>query len=363
MVPLGRHPLRRRPVVETITYSQFTHAHLDAKRIPFNGVFELTFRCNLHCGFCYCRAQRPGHAAELDWEGICRIIDEIADAGCLQLQLTGGEPLLRRDFAEIYRYVRRKGIVVTLFTNGTCIQEKVADLLASYPPKKVEITMYGATPQTYEKVTRTEGSFAACMRGLDILLDRCIKVVLKSTISIDNHHELPELKRFAEERHLDYRYDAMLDPCIDGTTTPCSYRLSPRQIVDLDLQDDRRMTELRKLCQLGRRPADELLVYACGAGEGNFHVDPYGKLSMCGLTRYAAYDLTQGSFLDGFYRHFPALRSQRFTLSEVSPCGSCRLIGFCTNCPGTAFLENGRVHQPSEFHCQVAQLRAQEAAC
>jgi radical SAM protein with 4Fe4S-binding SPASM domain len=154
----------------------------------------------------------------------------------------------------------------------------------------------------------------------------------------------------------------MLDPRIDGEQTPCRYRIPTRQVVDLDLQDAEKMSGLRRLCDHKPRTTDRRLVYVCGAGEGSFYIDPCGRMSMCGLTRYAAYDLSSGSFKQGFYDHFEALRSQRLEEGEIAPCAECNLINLCTNCPGTAYLENASLTRPSPFHCEVARLRAREVA-
>jgi radical SAM protein with 4Fe4S-binding SPASM domain len=349
--------------METLTLSAFANEILDSQRVPLNGTLELTFRCNMRCGFCYCpAAPERSKDPELDTQEIRHIIDEIVDAGCLTLLLTGGEPLVRHDFKEIYAYIGKQGVFVTLFTNGTCLREDVADILCAYPPKKVEITLYGATPQTHEKVTGIPGSFAACLRGIELMLARKLPLVLKSTVSMDNYHEIPMMMKYAQELGVDYRWDPMLDPRMDGGQMPCEYRLTPRQIVEIDRLDPEKLAGFRRLCAREPQVADRELVYLCGAGEGSFHINPYGQMSMCSLTRYAAYDLRRGSFRQGFHHYFPRLRSQRFEEGQIGPCTDCKLLNLCTNCPGTAFLENACLHQPSRFHCEVARLRSLEAA-
>jgi len=349
--------------VETLTLSAFASEILDRRRVPLHGTLELTFRCNMRCGFCYCPATSASlPETEMSTQEVRQCIDEIADAGCLSLLLTGGEPLMRRDFKEIYVYIRKRGIFVTLFTNGTRLNEDVADILCAYPPKKVEITLYGATRRTHEKVTGIPGSFAACRRGIELTLARRLPLALKSTVSIDNCQEVPLMTEMARSLGVDYRWDPMLDPRMDGDQTPCAYRLAPHQIVAMDRLDPEKVAGFRRLCARESRIADRGLVYLCGAGEGSFHIDPYGRLSMCSLTRYAAYPLRRGNFRQGFYRHFPRLRAKRFRKGQIAPCVDCSLLNLCTNCPGTAFLENACLHQPSRFHCEVARLRSLEAA-
>ena len=94
---------------------------------------------------------------ELTYEEHCRILDEITEAGCLWLLFTGGEIFARKDFLRIYTYAKKKGLIITLFTNGTLIDEQVADTLADWWPFLVEITIYGRTKETFERVTGVPG--------------------------------------------------------------------------------------------------------------------------------------------------------------------------------------------------------------
>ena len=144
------------------------------ERIPLHGSIEITSACNLKCVHCYItECHLPD--SELSTAELKGIIDQLADEGCLWLLITGGEPLVREDFGEIYRYVKRCGIIPMLFTNGTLITDETADLLAQQPPHLVEVTLYGATEKTFESVTQVIGSFSRCIQGISRLLDRILR--------------------------------------------------------------------------------------------------------------------------------------------------------------------------------------------
>ncbi|UCD72074.1 MAG: radical SAM protein, partial [Syntrophobacterales bacterium] len=116
------------------------------QRVPLAGVLELTFRCNNRCMHCYVNKGADDgreRKKELSYDQMCRILDAIAEEGCLWLLLTGGEPFIRRDFVEIYTYAKRRGFLITLFTNGTLIDPEIADFLREWPPRSIEITLYG----------------------------------------------------------------------------------------------------------------------------------------------------------------------------------------------------------------------------
>jgi radical SAM protein with 4Fe4S-binding SPASM domain len=341
------------------TFSRQMHTRVIQERIPIAGSIELTTRCNLHCQHCYLdgvRARLPGHK-ELSASEIRNIFDQVVDEGTLWMLITGGEPLLRRDFKEIYTDAKRKGLLVTLFTNGTLITPRLADLLAEWRPMKVEITLYGRTQDTYERVTGIPGSHARCMSGIDLLLDRKVPFSLKSVVMTLNQHELWEMQAFAKSLGVNFRYDPMLNAGLDGSRLPLALRLPPEEVVQFDIEDEQRMEQWRSFCdQFGNQSIDTRYIYTCDAGRNSYHIDPYGQLSFCMLSRSPAYDLRQGSFRQG-WREF--LFKRRFQPATVeSKCNRCGLLVLCGQCPGWSQLEQGVPRQPVEYLCQVAHLRA-----
>ncbi len=220
-------------------------------RVPWLISLELTERCNLRCVHCY--VNRPAGDDEVrrkemtlaEWQGI---LDQVADAGTLWLLVTGGEPLLRPDFPDFYRYAKGKGLHVILFTNGTLLTPELADLLAEYPPWEIEITLYGATAEIYERVTGVPGSYDRCRRGIDLLLERGLALNLKTMALTLNVHELPAMQRMADDLGVRFRWDPAVHSRLDGDHRPLACRLSPEEIVALERQDPKRMQQWQEYC-------------------------------------------------------------------------------------------------------------------
>ena len=209
--------------MQSLNYSEFSKDILDRlvhQRVPLTGAIELTRRCHLNCVHCYNNLppKDPGALKnELTYEQHCRMLDEMTEAGCLWLLYTGGEILLRRDFLDIYTYARRKGLLITLFTNGTLLTPKIVDRLAHCRPFSIEITLYGRTKETYERITGVPGSFEKCLRGIDLLLQHKLPLKLKSMAITVNKHELGDMKKFAEdELGVEFKFDAMISPRLDS---------------------------------------------------------------------------------------------------------------------------------------------------
>ncbi|MFC1837611.1 radical SAM protein, partial [Thermodesulfobacteriota bacterium] len=156
-----------------------------SNRVPASGSINLTHRCNLHCVHCYLGGRDSrllSQHKELSTQQWLDIIDQITEAGCLNLLITGGDPLLSKDFELIYRNAVSNGILVTVFTNGTLITPAILDLFEDLPPQSIEISVYGATPGTYEKITGVHGSFSKCIKGIQLLSDRKIRFKLKTVL-------------------------------------------------------------------------------------------------------------------------------------------------------------------------------------
>jgi len=352
------------PHIPRITYGEFGKRLYEAtehRRIPWSGSIEVTERCNLRCIHCYIARDLNDPTVkekELTTAELSRIMDEAADEGCLTLLLTGGEPLIRPDFSDIYLYSKRRGFLVTLFTNGTMITREIADFLAEYPPRSMEITLYGASEKTYEAVTRVPGSYKRCIRGIELLVDRGVPLSLKTMLMTVNKHELGLMKDFAAGLGMDFRYDASLNFRLEGDSAPARFRLSPEEIVEFDMMDDRRMAEMRKFLEhFGGPPRIPENLYRCGAGIGRFHIDAYGRLSVCIMSREPEYELRKGTFEEGWSRAIPMVMTRK--RQRTTPCQSCDVSSLCDQCPGWGLLEWRDPERPVDFLCRTARLRGE----
>src|SRR5213079_972400 len=191
--------------VSAVSYGEFSlglHQRFGDKRTPVEVSLEVTRRCPLECQHCYNNLAMGDLAArnrELSKEEYASILTELADMGVIWLLFTGGEIFARKDFLEIYTMAKEKGFLITLFTNGTLITEKIADYLLEWPPFAIEITLYGRTKETYEALTQIPGSYERCLRGIKLLRERGLPLKLKSVATSINKHEISAMRQFAEE--------------------------------------------------------------------------------------------------------------------------------------------------------------------
>lgn len=334
---------------------------------------ELTERCNNNCIHCYINIPTDDIKAkekELSTREIKEILKEAASLGCLTVRFTGGEPLLREDFEELYLFARRLGLKVLIFTNGTLITSQLADLFVRVPPlEKIEVSFYGMNRNSYEAVTRVTGSFEAAWQGINLLLENKIPFVVKSALLPPNKSEINEFEFWAS--------------IIPGMDTFPSYsmffdlrcrrnsrnknqlikrlRLTSEEVLKmLTRRKGEYLREMKEFCSKFTRPPGNNL-FSCGAGKYGGCVDAYGYFQLCMLLRHPAtvYNLKNGSLNDAITSFFPKVRTIKAADTEyLDHCARCFLKGLCDQCPAKSWMEHGTLDTPVKYFCEIAHAQA-----
>ncbi len=353
--------------MEQVSYGAFSadlHQRQAGERVPMQVSIEVTRRCPLECLHCYNNLPMGDMEAkqrEMTKEEHFKMLDELVDMGCFWLLYTGGEIFARKDFLEIYTYAKKKGFLITLFTNGTIINEQIADYLVEWPPFAIEITLYGRTRETYEALTAVPGSYDRCLRGIRLLKERGLPLKLKTVATSINKHEVVAMRRFAEEElGVEFKMDGQINPRIDCSQSPLAVRLTPEEVVALDMSSPKGVSEYRKLAKrdLENPPSLSLTdtVYSCGGGMNSFAINAYGEIGICVISQQETFSARKAGVNEVWEESLLALRNRKRT--RMTKCVECRIQSLCGMCPANGELENGDRESPVEFLCHVAHLRA-----
>jgi radical SAM protein with 4Fe4S-binding SPASM domain len=353
--------------LDQLSYGAFSadlHQKQAGQRMPMQVSIEVTRRCPLECQHCYNNlpmGDQDARSREMTTEEHFRMLDELVEMGCFWLLYTGGEIFARKDFLEIYTYAKKKGFLITLFTNGTLITEKIADYLVEWPPFAIEITLYGRTKETYEELTQIPGSYERCLRGIKLLRERGLPLKLKTVATSINKHEIFAMKQFAEEElGVEFKFDGQINPRIDCSQSPLAVRLTPEELVALDFHTPNRASEYRKLVQhdLENPPqqARNTTVYFCGGGVNGFAINARGEMSICLISQQETFDVRRVGLTQAWEQSLREVRARDRT--RVTKCVECRIQSLCGMCPANGELESGDQESPVEFLCNAAHLRA-----
>ena len=331
------------------------------QRVPISGILELTSRCNLKCVHCYLgpqEEQRKKRDLEMSTQRVKGLIDDLANNGCLYLIITGGDPMVRKDFPEVYTYAKEKGMVVTIFCDGVLVTDKIVKLFQQLPPFNVDISVYGSTAATYEAITQIKGSFPKFLKGIDRLKEGGIPFSLKTVLMTINKHELGAMRNAAAALGVNFRVDSAIFPCLPTQDhEPLDLRVAPDEAVELELSDPKQLKNWLDFADQHKNSPDSDELYTCGAGVTNFYVDPLGFASPCLMTTNYRYPVEENGFAGLWDNELIQLHSKK--PREEYGCNSCEMKVACTGCPAFNFQENGHEDIKSDYNCESTSHRWQ----
>ncbi|MFH1744829.1 MAG: PqqD family peptide modification chaperone [bacterium] len=323
------------------------------KFIPFAITFETTYSCNEKCVHCY--MDRNKHS--LSFNEVKRILDEIAAEGCLFVSFTGGEFFTRDDAMEIVEYADKLHFVVDILSNGTLVTEDKANMLALRSVRRVQVSLYGATPETHDSITRLSGSFKKTLQGINFLTKAGIKVEIAFPLMQINFHERYLLKDLAKSLGCLMSPSHVITARNSGEQDTFSFRLNDEQL-KLFLEDK----DLSSL-YAGRKPFQDHQFYfgfsdltsaaPCYSGFNSCAITPSGEVLPCNQLLYKVGDLREKNF-SGIWNNSPQIKHLRnLTIGNLPICSSCPTLSFCARCPGLALLEGGDLLGPSPENCRI----------
>lgn len=316
--------------------------------------FELTFRCGLHCKHCYADCyNHPSYIKkELNTYEVKIILDKAFEAGIIWLCFTGGDPLTRKDFLDIYSYAKEKGFIVTIFTSAYSMTKEITDYLQKNPPFVIEMTLNGVTKETYEKISQVKGSFDKAMDGLKLILNAKIPLKIKTQVTKDNLKEIPLIKNFIEDLGINFRPNHVLYARLNGDLAPCNLRISSEEI----LQFNGRKKESKNDCQLSHdtdKLKSDVNLFNCAIGGGDgINIDPYGNMFPCSLIRKPVFNALESDISYAADKLTAWVKEKKIT--KDSKCKLCNLRESCLWCPGRALIETGDMGTPIPYYCELA---------
>ncbi len=282
-------------------------------RLPLEGNLDLTYRCNNNCRHCWVRLAPAAkeRRQELTFEAIRGIVDQARRLGTREWSISGGEPMLRPDFSEIFDYITRKSTSYGLNTNGTLITPKIARLLRRKGAKMV--ALYGATPAVHDHITRNPGSFEATLRGMTYLREAGAGFIVQLVPMRENYHQWQAMIALAQLYSRQWKCGASWLYLSDSGSSEknaeiVAQRLPPAEVVALDPPDlsyEERLAQFEAQTRpgcVGCGDKDDRLFARCLEERREFHIDPYGGMSFCSSIKDPSlrYDLRSGSFREAW---------------------------------------------------------------
>ncbi len=336
------------------------------QRAPINGSIELLPLCNMNCDMCYVRLTR----AEMEAQGRLRTAEEwlelgrqMQKQGVLFLLLTGGEPLLFPEFKQVYLGLRKMGMILTLNTNGTLIDEAWADFFAQYPPRRINITLYGASAVDYDRLCHYPEGFARVTRAAELLRERKVDVKIGVSMTPANVGGHAKIHDISEALGTPAHVDTYMMPAARERSLPFDKqnRLSPVEAAQARMYALRRGLgeewfahfAREKIAQIDHGAPREAVPghMTCLAGSCSFTINWQGKMRPCVVMSAPEADVFEVSFAEAWRR----IRAAVDEIATCATCTACRLKPLCRTCAAAALLETGSYDGVPNYLCQYAE--------
>lgn len=316
---------------------------------PYFACFELTPFCNFKCNMCYIRlnpdqASLQGNLVSYyEW---IRIAEEAKRMGVLSLELTGGEPTTRPDFAELYESFIKMGFIIKLRTNAYQIKNDFLEMLKRYKPYQVSITLYGASDETYKKVCHVNDGFSAVSKNILLMQEAGLNLRLTTTITKENVDDLQKMKKWATDHKL--RLSSF-----GGLITPI--RNANRSIDHLRIKytdEQCEITEdlLEKIHNVVDKSKYMNPFWMCRGFGAEFCVSWDGRMTLCnGLTA-----VWKDAVSQSLNKAYDELYNDLKKIKRPAECETCLFIEYCGACPSQLLSATGSCEKTCEEICRIA---------
>lgn len=318
--------------------------------IPVSGTFELTPRCNLSCEMCYIRMSTAEEAimgTELTTEEWLFRGKQAVDAGMVYLLITGGEPLLREDFTDIYTSMAKMGVIMSLNTNATLVSENVVKCFVEHPPERINVTLYGASADTYEKVCGNAAGYRAAFQGVRMLKDSGLPVCINTTFTRNNATDMEDIVAFAKKNNIPIRMTSYLFPPVRcGRKENSTCVLTPEEhgklgaaFDSITMDSNRRQRRAEILANISADAVaqpQESRAAKCMAGRSAFWITWDGHMLPCGMLPHLGTSLRKANFTQIWTDFGQTIKAQMLP----EKCSSCAKKILCPVCIAVTQSQN-----------------------
>lgn len=357
-------------------FLQYLHARGKTLGFPVSVTFELTSRCNFQCRMCYIHTQEDNACAgqELSAAQWLDIGRQARDAGVMTVLLTGGEPLLRKDFPEIFSGLKKLGLLVSVNTNGSLLSGDLAELFINDPPERLNVSLYGASEETYEALCGR----ACCgevLTNIKNMTSAGVQVRLNISVTPQNKNNLEAMLETAKALGVHCKVTTYMYPPVRRISPAFGEnpaRFSPEEAafyrVKYDLLRLGKEGFLRRAASVSENgvgemaecadPSQEGEAIRCRAGTSACWINARGELSACGMFSLHPHNVP----VLGFAACWEEAKKETALLRTPPECVNCVLKNLCPACAAVCYAETGGFAKAPRYACEFSRASAKYIA-
>lgn len=342
--------------------SQHLHWLGAQKGLAVAGTFEITSRCNFNCPMCYIHSSEKT-LDEISAQQWLHLAEEGKKSGLMFLLLTGGEPFIRKDFAEIYTGLIEMGILVSVNTNASLYNEEIRALFKKYPPLRINVSLYGGSNECYHKMCGVP-AFETVLNHIKQMKADGLNVRLNVSLTPHNGNQAKKIHAIAATLDLHSKATAYMYPPVrigaavgenaGRFTAPEAGRLMAYWHSLHDSPE--KFTATAKCMAEPSAPPSANEESRCRAGRSTFWITADGKMLPCGTMNIES----ANPFAVGFEAAWQETRARVAAIRLPKKCAICPNRSFCGVCAAICIDETGSFNTVPQYMCALTENMAQE---
>lgn len=313
--------------------------------VPFSTAFELTPFCNFKCVMCYIRLdkdQAEKQGGMLNANQWLEIAEQLRSMGTLKIMLTGGEVFVHPEFWEIYSKLNQMGFLISILSNGSLIDEEAMEKFRIYGmPHMMQITLYGASNETYSRVCGDATGFTRVSKAIDLLKAANVPLTLTSTIVKENADDLQALHEFARSKGLPLRHTTSVVKSSRGAVNS----VEKSRIGIADFSHEYTLKDL----ELSKNRIPDFPFSMCASYRKSLVVTWNGKLQLCSFL--SSHSVDYSGDIESDFKNLHKLLAQ---IKNPVDCFDCEWKEFCQRCPAVLCAESGHPEKIDKDFCNTA---------
>lgn len=317
------------------------------KLYPFSIHWDITSKCNFKCLHC-CVKDRNHIDSDVSGNDVVDRLKILKTLGAYIVSFTGGEPLLYKDIYMVLQNARELGYEVHLLTNGSCLNDDIISLCKKYDIL-ISLSLYGASEDTYEKITGNKTNFDKVITNINKLHENKNKYNFTLNLLKENINEIERINNICNKYGKKAEHNIEISSTLLGSTETNSHQINLDDINSIK----------GKINLIGGKDFNKKRNWnhICKVGRSVISIRPTGDITPC----YHFPEVIGNIFSDdinGLWNNNLLLNKLREIESSVfEDCINCELSNYCDICLGKNYRENNSMYIPSKNTCQTTSLK------
>jgi len=320
---------------------------------------EITSRCNERCLHCYIPHENKINS--IDSSLFYNILEQCKEMKLLHLTLSGGEPMLHKDFCSFLEKCREYNFSVNVLSNLTLLNKEIIEVMKANPLLGVQASLYSMNPNIHDGITQMKGSFKKTKQGILKLIDNDIPLQISCPILKQNKNCFEDVVNWAEKYKVRVGDDYVIIAKYNHSTQNLNCRLSISEVQEIiankAVNDVKYLEQVEKEAEKKKSttPND----YVCSVCNSSICIEENGNVYPCaGWQDYVVGNIKETPLYDIWNSSDKVQYLRNLRIRDFPKCIQCNDKYFCTMCMIRNANEDphGNPLAVNDYYCRIAKF-------